>query len=361
MLGIRKKQAKSTYFGVSHALDLPTVRAEFSGMPRRLRLEFSGACYHVTNRGNYRQPIFGTDGAARSFQICLDEACSSYGWRMHAYSIMSNHFHLVLETPEPNLSDGMQWLQSTWAQRFNRYRGVTGRPFQGRFFAKPLEPGHVVAQVAHYVHLNPVEAGLVPVERVGEYRWSSLWHFARRDRPAWLEASAVLAESGGLADTTVGWRAYRDYLGVLWEKDPMMREKKFTAFTRGWAVGSTAFRAELRERFDRMEDRRERFSLLGAERPAVLAARAELWEDQLRVLARAFGVQLARLPKKKSAGEKLLLAAAMKRTTSAPARWLAQRLQMGAPSSVATLVHRFRRSGALDRPALKAILSKFLA
>ena len=320
-----------------------------------------GACYHVINRGNYRQPIFGSDGAARSFQTCLDEACSSHEWRVHAYSIMSNHFHLVLETPEPNLSDGMQWLQGTWARRFNRYHGVTGRPFQGRFHAKPIEPGHVVAQVAHYVHLNPVEAGLVPVERVGEYRWSSLRHFARRDRPAWLVAATVLAESGGLADTTAGWRSYREYLGVLWEKEPMMREKKFTALTRDWAVGSTAFRAELRERLGRVEDRRERFSLLGSERPAVLAARAELWEDQLRALARAFGISLARLPTKKSAEGKLLLAAAMKRTTSAPARWLAQRLQMGAPSSVGTLVHQFRRSGALDRPAINATLSKFLA
>jgi len=140
-----------------------------------------------------------------------------------------------------------------------------------------------------------------------------------------------------------------------------MREKKFTAFTRGWAVGSTAFRAELRDRLDRVEDRRERFSLLGSDRSAVLAARAELWEDQLRVMARALDITLARLPKKKSAGEKLLLAAAMKRTTSAPARWLAQRLQMGAPSSVATLVHRFRQSGVPDRPAINAILSKFLA
>ena len=330
-------------------------------MPRRLRLEFSGACYHVTNRGNYRQPIFGSGGAARSFQICLDEACTSHAWRVHAYSIMSNHFHLVLETPEPNLSDGMQWLQSTWAQRFNRYRGVTGRPFQGRFFAKPIEPGHVVAQVAHYVHLNPVEAGLVPVERVGEYRWSSLAHFPRRDRPGWLESATVLAESGGLADTAGGWRSYRSYLAGLWETEPLMREKRFAEFTRSWAVGSTAFRAEVRERLDRAEERRERFRLLGADREAVLAARSELWEEQLRALARALGVQLARLPTKKSAEEKLLLATAMKRTTSVSRSWLAQRLQMGAASGLGSLLYRYRVSGALERPEIQAVLFRFPA
>jgi putative transposase len=330
-------------------------------MPRRLRLEFSGACYHVTNRGNYRQPIFGTDGAARSFYGCLDEACTRYGWLAHAFVVMGNHYHLVLETPEPNLSDGMQWLQSTWAQRFNRYRGLTGRPFQGRFAAKPLEPGHVVAQVAHYVHLNPVEAGIVRAERVGDYRWSSLAWFPRRDRPPWLEASTVLTESGNLADSPAGWRSYRSYLGMLWEKDPFMREKRFVELTRAWAVGSAAFRAEVRERLARVEDRQERFGLLGGDRDAVRAARAELWEDQLRALARAFGIALDRLPPKKSAAEKLLLAAAMKQTTSVARSWLAQRLQMGAASSLGPLLHTYRTSGGLERPEIKAALSRFLA
>jgi putative transposase len=361
MPGIWTNTGGHLLFGALAVLAEQMATAKTGRMPRRLRLEFSGACYHVTNRGNYRQPIFATDGAAHSFQACLDEVGTSHGWRVHAYSIMSNHFHLVLETPEPNLSDGMQWLQSTWARRFNNYRGVTGRPFQGRFHTKSIEPGYVVAQVAHYVHLNPVEAGLVPVERVGEYLWSSLRQFPRRDRPKWLEATTVLTESGGLADSTAGWQAYGEYLGVLWEKEPMMREKKFAKLAREWALGSTAFRAELRERLDRVEDRRERFSLLGAERPAVLAARAELWEEQLRALARAFKVQLGRLPKKHSADEKLLLAFAMKRTTSASARWLAQRLQMGSPSSLGSLLHRFRSSGALEEPAIKATLSKFLA
>ena len=326
-------------------------------MPRRLRLEFSGACYHVINRGNYRQPIFATKGAAESFRRCLDEVCSSHGWLMHAYSIMQNHFHLVLETPEPNLSDGMQWLQGTWARRFNRYRSITGRPFQGRFFAKPLEPGHVVAQVAHYVHLNPVEAGVVPVERVGEYRWSSLAWFPRRDRPAWLEPATVLGESGRLSDTPAGWRQYREYLGVLWEKDPVMREKGFAKLSRGWALGSTAFRAELRSR---LHDRRESFSLLGADREAVIAARAELWEGQLRKLAGELGISLDCLPRKKSAGEKLLLATAMKLSTSVSRNWLAQRLQMGTPGSLGPWLCQFRKSGALENPAIKAAISRIL-
>jgi putative transposase len=315
----------------------------------------------VTNRGNYRQPIFGTEGAARSFHHCLDEVCHSHAWLVHAFAIMRNHYHLVLETPEPNLSAGMQWLQSTWAQRFNRYRGVTGRPFQGRFKAKHLEPGHVVAQVAHYVHLNPLAAHIVPVERIHDYRWSSLAWFSRRGRPKWLEPSTVLTESGGLPDTPAGWRAYRAHLAVLWEKDPFVREKRFVELTRAWAVGSTAFRAALRERLDKVEERTERLSLLGADRHAVLAAQVELWEAQLRALAGALGIALHQLPPKKCAEEKLLLAAAIRRTTSASRAWLAQRLQMGAASSLGPLLHKYRATGALDQPVIIAALSRFLA
>ena len=84
-------------------------------MPRKLRLEFSGACYHVLNRGNYRRDVFADGRAAESFQRCLLEACERFTWRLHAFVIMRNHFHLALETPEPNLRDGMKWLQGTWA------------------------------------------------------------------------------------------------------------------------------------------------------------------------------------------------------------------------------------------------------
>jgi REP element-mobilizing transposase RayT len=110
----------------------------------------------VINRGNYRRNLFGEEGAARAFQDCLGEAARRFGWRIHAFVIMRNHFHLAVETPEPNLSEGMKWLQGTWAARFNRFHGEAGRPFQGRYKALHVQPGHVMAQVGHYIHLNPV-------------------------------------------------------------------------------------------------------------------------------------------------------------------------------------------------------------
>ena len=118
-------------------------------MARKLRLEFAGACYHVINRGNYRRDLFADHGAAGSFESCLAAAAIRFGGRVHAFVIMRNHFHLSVQTPEPNLSHGMQWLQGTWVSRVNRCRGQTGRPFQGRYKALHVAPGHALAQVAH--------------------------------------------------------------------------------------------------------------------------------------------------------------------------------------------------------------------
>jgi hypothetical protein len=99
----------------------------------------------------------------------------------------------------------MKWLQGTWATRFNRFRREVGRPFQGRFKAFHVEPGHALGQVAHYIHLNPLEAGLVTPACLADYRWSSLHRFLVGPRPPWLVANTVLAQSGGLADSPAGW------------------------------------------------------------------------------------------------------------------------------------------------------------
>ena len=95
-------------------------------MARKLRLEFPGACYHVINRGNYRADIFRTEGTRNAFESCLFEGCAKSDWLLHAYVLMSNHYHLALETPRGNLVIGMQWLQATFANRFNRFRGERG-------------------------------------------------------------------------------------------------------------------------------------------------------------------------------------------------------------------------------------------
>lgn len=327
-------------------------------MARKLRLEFAGACYHVLNRGNYRRDLFAGRGAAEAFVCCLGEAAERFGWRVHAFVVMRNHFHLAVETPEPNLSAGMRWLQGTWAVRFNRLRREAGRPFQGRYKALYVEPGTPLAQVAHYIHLNPVRAHVVPAERVLDFRWSSLPRFVHGPRPAWLAAETVLTESGCLADNRAGWRKYVTYLGVLAEEEGKLRDQKFGRLSRGWALGSRQFQADLKTQLSEHGAARERFALLGADGEACRQVRAELWEEKLRAAAGATGVDLDSLPDRRSAPEKVQLAALMKTATSVSNAWLAERLRMGKPASVSQYVRRFRLRGAAEAPGFARALSR---
>jgi putative transposase len=328
-------------------------------MARKVRVEFAGACYHVLNRGNYRQDLFAPSGAAESFQKCLFEAAGSFGWRLHAFIVMRNHFHVALETPEPNLSDGMQWLQATWTARFNRFHGEGGRAFQGRYKALHVEPGRALAEVAHYIHLNPVRAKIVPAKRLLEFRWSSLPLFLQgRKRPAELEAAVVLGESGELPDTATGWKRYLGYLEVVAEEEGRLRDKKFGRLSRGWVIGSREFRQELQKELKEADAARERFELLGADREGHQEMRAAVWEEKLQAMAEASGANLENLPARKSAAAKVQLAALMKAATSVSNGWLAERLAMGKPASVSQYVRRFRLAGETEKRAFKTLLSR---
>jgi len=109
---------------------------------------------------------------------------------------------------------------------------LTGRPFQGRYKALHVEPGHALAQVAHYIHLNPARAHATPEGGLAQFRWSSLWWLPRKDRPGWLEPGTVLDAAGQLADTKAGWRQYIAYLEALVEESPRQREKRFGRLSR---------------------------------------------------------------------------------------------------------------------------------
>jgi len=108
-------------------------------MARPLRIEDTGGIYHILNRGNYRQWVFRDDGAKESFERTLFECCERTGWLLHGFCIMSNHYHLAISTPQGNLSEGMRWLQSVFANRFNRYRRESGHLFQGRVKSLSVE------------------------------------------------------------------------------------------------------------------------------------------------------------------------------------------------------------------------------
>jgi putative transposase len=317
-------------------------------MPRKHRLEFPGACFHVLNRGNYRRDLFTFPGSAEAFERTLFEACASFEWQLHAFVIMSNHFHLAIELFAPTLSVGMKWLQGTWALRFNRFHEQVGRPFQGRFKAIHVEPGPSFGQVAHYIHLNPVRAHLVPPGQAGTFRFSSLWHFQQQKRPPCLVATTALASAGRLPDSSDGWLAYCSFLETIATAETAERRELYSRIRRSWCLGSDAFSEQLRTRLAPDGEKRAR-SPGSFNAAAWNTEREKLWEIKLQEAAQAAGVDLECLPKKKSAPIKVALAAHMKATTRRTAAsniWLAARLAMGKPDSVSQYVARQRKGAA---------------
>jgi REP element-mobilizing transposase RayT len=311
-------------------------------MARKLRLEYPGACYHVINRGNYRADVFRTERTKAAFEACLFEACVKSGWRLHAFVIMRNHYHLALETPRGNLVAGMQWLQATFAGRFNRLRGERGHLFQGRYKALMVEPGTAFGRVCHYLHLNPVRAGIISSVALGGYRFSSYWYLARpKARPRFFQLDTALREAGLLADTPAGWKAYARYLDWLAATGMAGQAKAYARMSRGWVLGSAEFRMAL------IKDHQ----LLAESRAWEAGGAQEVREEQCRQALdtglRACGKtasDLARDPK--TAPWKVALAAELKRTTLARNAWLAHHLNMGRPGAVSSHVSKYRRDKA---------------
>jgi len=167
-------------------------------MARPLRIEFPGALYHVTSRGNARAPIFLEDCDRRLILRILSDVVARYRWVCHAYCLMTNHFHLLIETPEANLSRGMRQLDGLYTQRFNRAHERVGHILQGRFGAVLVERDAHLLELARYVVLNPVRAGLVATAEA--YPWSSLRAtIGLAPAPEWLSTGALLARFGSRA------------------------------------------------------------------------------------------------------------------------------------------------------------------
>lgn len=298
-------------------------------MPRSLRFEYPGAIYHVLNRGNYRSQIFEDEGARHAFRKCLWEACESAGWILHAFCIMGNHFHLALQTPEPNLSVGMKWLQGVYATRFNRFRKERGALFQGRFKSILLEDGHLSALCA-YIHLNPVRAGLCDVDGLKLFPYSSYWHLQKpKSRPPFLDLSPALDGAGGLADTAYGRRKYRDYLDWLCSDSKAQKDLEFDRMSRGWAMGTKEFKKSVID----AETQRKAELFLGEK--GYGEVREFIWEDILEACLKHLSKSYEQASSDtKSADWKVAIAGVLKKRHLCSNRWVSERLNMGADAGV---------------------------
>jgi putative transposase len=140
-------------------------------MSRPLRVEYPGAVYHITSRGNERKSIYKNDADRLLFLNIFSQTIKRFQWLCHGYVLMDNHYHLLIETPEPNLSRGMRQLNGVYTQDFNRIHRRAGHLFQGRFKAVLVDKDDYLLEVSRYIVLNPVKAGLI--KSPGEWEWSS--------------------------------------------------------------------------------------------------------------------------------------------------------------------------------------------
>jgi putative transposase len=178
-------------------------------MTRPLRLEHAGAVWHVTSRGNERKELFCDQADHEKFVSILGRTVTLFQWRLHAYVLMGNHYHLLLETPTPTLSRGMRQLNGIYTQAFNRRHRRAGHLFQGRFKAILVEKEAHLLELCRYVVLNPVRADLVRSAR--DWRWSSYRATsAEEPAPEWLETRWTRRNFGREASRAI--RRYRKFV-----------------------------------------------------------------------------------------------------------------------------------------------------
>lgn len=300
--------------------------AQVCRMARRPRLEFEGATYHVFNRVNPSSDVFGSPASASLFEECLFEARAEHDWRLHAYCIVREGFHIALETPRANLVAGMHWFQSTFAKRLRAEVHGSGPLFQGRYRALPVEPGAPLANLVSFVHLRPADTGIIEPEHLPVFRWSSLRRILRRDCPSYLSPSGWLGLVREIEGASDPLAAYSRLLVEL-ARDPDRRVAiGMRGMTRGPVIGSLGFRQSIPAR--------------AAAPPNELR-----WHATLASLLDASGKSRDDLAADaKGAPWKVGLALVLRNDEGAPLDWIARELEMGTVNSVSHYLWIARKS-----------------
>jgi REP element-mobilizing transposase RayT len=177
-------------------------------MSRPLRIEYPGAFYHVTSRGNEQKDVFKSQKDREKFLSYLESATVRYGAVIHAYCLMGNHYHLLLETPSGNLAQIMRHINGAYTTYFNVRRKRAGHLFQGRYKAILVEADAYGTELSRYIHLNPIRAGIVA--KPEEYKWSSYhYYIGQSDAPGWLTTDVILGYfDGRVPDATSSYRRF---------------------------------------------------------------------------------------------------------------------------------------------------------
>jgi REP element-mobilizing transposase RayT len=318
-------------------------------MARKPRAEYAGATYHVMSRGNRSEAIFRGSKDCERFLDTLDEVTERNGWLIHAFVLMGNHYHLLLETPEPNLVDGMRWLQGTYTQRFNARYKIRGHLFQGRYKALPVDGGEYFRTAADYVHLNPARAHCFDLEHgcLADYKWSSYCGYVQpKRRPGFLRVDRVLATHGFL-DDQLGRSHYSNFMQkriieLSHCADPKTADEQWRDIRRGWAFGSEEFRLKIQNALDQTIIGKRRDSFMGE------AMRRHDEHEAERLLER--GLEKCGIAEKdleglkKGDARKKVIAWLIRRNTSVKTEWITSRLKMGTTSNLARYIRTVEES-----------------
>ena len=331
-------------------------------MARPLRFVYPGAIYHVMARGDGGKDIFLVDEDRLLFLHRLGIVCESHGWRVHAWVLMSNHFHLLLETPEPNLVSGMKLLLGSFGQGWNRRYQRRGHVFQGRYKSIPVtgerasDPFHFRV-VADYIHLNPARAGLAGGDRAKlvAYQWSSLPAYQRGKGPEWLVMDRVVA-AFELAREGRGRRAYVDYLEHRASKDGgILSEAAMSALRRGWYLGDGTFKDQL---LSLVEKGSKALRKTGSHHGTATREHGESEAEKLiRLSLEHLGLvetcdgKMAQ--SRKGDPRKVVIATLVKARTSVSNEWLAQRLEMGHSRAMSRLIRQGRENSEVLKQSKK--------
>ena len=204
-------------------------------MARPLRVEYPGAFYHVISRGNSREKLYTSTRDYEKFLQYVEKASERFALIIHTYCLMGNHYHLLVETPEPNLSMTMQWLNVSYATYFNRKQDRSGHLFQGRFKAILIDADAYLKHLSRYIHLNPVRAGIINTP--GQYRWSSYPSFiGEQQSPKFLMTEMLLGNFGtNKYDARKNYREFVEGVDIKAVKDPSEQ------LAGGFILGDTDF------------------------------------------------------------------------------------------------------------------------
>jgi len=220
-------------------------------MSRPLRIEYPGAWYHVMNRGRRREDIFLTSHDYEEFIRVLQEASEQWNLRVSAYCLMPNHYHLLVQTPDGNLSRCMRHINGLYTQRFNRFHGEDGQLFRGRYKAVLVEEDSYLLEVLRYIHRNPLRAGIV--DTLDDFTWSShRAYLSKAKKWKWLHRDLL---SGMLSSKKTKRRAA--YLDFVAQEEPEEIERFYSLKKLVPVLGGASFKEWLKEEFGHLQYRKE--------------------------------------------------------------------------------------------------------